>query len=138
MRASALGNTLTLRMPRSTACWRMERVRSSSGAPASTSGGRGLVVLQGLLRGRPPWAAAEIEPGDRQRIIRALELLDAGELDPPDGESELWTDATRPPTLLGGLVLEREELYARIDARVDAMIGAGAEAEVRRANAAGA
>jgi tRNA dimethylallyltransferase len=35
-------------------------------------------------------------------------------------------------------VLERSELYARIDARVDRMIEGGAEAEVRRANAAGA
>jgi len=95
-------------------------------------------ALHAVLRDRAPWAAAEIEPGDRQRIVRALELLEAGELEPPDGESELWTDATRHPTLLVGLVLEREELYARIDARVDAMIGAGAEAEVRRANAAGA
>jgi tRNA dimethylallyltransferase len=99
---------------------------------------RGPVALHGVLRERAPWAAAEIEPGDRQRIIRALELLDAGELDPPDGESELWTDAVRHSTLLVGLVVERPELYARIDARVDAMIAAGAEAEVRRANAAGA
>jgi tRNA dimethylallyltransferase len=34
--------------------------------------------------------------------------------------------------------MERAELYARIDARVDQMIDAGAEDEVRRANAAGA
>ena len=34
--------------------------------------------------------------------------------------------------------MEREALYARIDARVDAMVAAGAEAEVRRADAAGA
>ena len=32
-------------------------------------------------------------PTDRQRIVRALELLDAGELEPPEGESELWTGA---------------------------------------------
>jgi tRNA dimethylallyltransferase len=99
---------------------------------------RGPHALHGVLRERAPWAAAEIEPGDRQRIVRALELLDAGELEPPDRESELWTDATRHETLLIGLVMERSELYARIDARVDAMLAAGAEAEVRRANAAGA
>ena len=52
--------------------------------------------------------------------------------------SELWTDAVRRPTLLVGLVMDREALYARIDARVEAMIAAGAEEEVRRANAAGA
>ena len=75
-----------------------------------------------MLAERAPWAAAEIEPADRQRIVRALELLDAGELEPPDGESELWTDAVRRPTLLVGLVMEREQLYARIDARVDQMV----------------
>ena len=34
--------------------------------------------------------------------------------------------------------MERERLYERIDARVDAMLAAGAEDEVRRADAAGA
>ena len=34
--------------------------------------------------------------------------------------------------------MDRERLYARIDARVDEMLAAGAEDEVRRANAAGA
>jgi tRNA dimethylallyltransferase len=99
---------------------------------------RGPAALHQVLSRRAPWAAAEIAPGDRQRIVRALELLDAGELEPPDGESELWTDAVRHDTLLVGLVMEREALYARIDARVEAMLAAGVEAEVRRANAAGA
>jgi tRNA dimethylallyltransferase len=99
---------------------------------------RGPAALHVVLAQRAPWAAAGIDPGDRQRIVRALELLDAGELEPPGAASELWTDEVRRPTLLVGLVLERSELYARIDARVDRMIAAGAEAEVRRANAAGA
>jgi tRNA dimethylallyltransferase len=95
-------------------------------------------ALHATLAQRAPWAAAEIEPGDRQRIVRSLELLDTGELEPPDGESQLWTDQVRLPTLLIGLVMEREQLYRRIDARVDAMLAAGAEDEVRRANSAGA
>jgi tRNA dimethylallyltransferase len=99
---------------------------------------RGPTALHAVLSTRAPWAAAEIQPGDRQRIVRALELLDAGELEPPEGESELWTDAVRRPTLLIGLVLDREQLYAQIDARVDQMVAAGAAEEVRRANAAGA
>jgi tRNA dimethylallyltransferase len=99
---------------------------------------RGAPALHGLLRERAPWAAAEIDPGDRQRIIRALELLDAGELEPHGDESELWTQAVRRSTLLIGLVLERDQLYARIDARVDAMVAAGVRDEVRRAHAAGA
>ena len=99
---------------------------------------RGASALHAHLAELAPWAAAEIDPTDRQRIVRALELHEAGELEPLDGESELWTSTVRRPTLLAGLVMERERLYARIDARVEEMLVAGAEAEVRRANAAGA
>jgi tRNA dimethylallyltransferase len=100
---------------------------------------RGAPALHALLLERAPWAAEEIDPGDRQRIVRALELLDAGELEPPEeGPSQLWTGELRHPTLLVGLTLEREALYARIDARVDAMLAAGVGEEVLRAHAAGA
>ena len=99
---------------------------------------RGAPALHAVLRERAPWAASEIDPGDRQRIVRALELLDAGELEPHGEDSELWTAQTRRTTLLVGLTLERDQLYERIDARVDAMVAAGAQEEVRRANAAGA
>jgi tRNA dimethylallyltransferase len=98
----------------------------------------GAPALHARLRERAPWAAEGIEPSDRQRIVRALELLEAGELEPPEGPSQLWTAETRHPTLLVGLVMEREALYARIDARVDAMLAAGVREEVMRAHAAGA
>jgi tRNA dimethylallyltransferase len=99
---------------------------------------RGPAALHARLAQHAPWAAADIDPGDRQRIVRALELLDAGELEPPSEQSELWTDTVRHPTLLIGLERERDQLYARIDVRVDQMIAAGAQEEVRRAHAAGA
>jgi len=102
---------------------------------------RGPAALHEVLASRAPGAAAEIAPGDRQRIVRALELLDAGERPPgPAGSesSELWTEATRRPTLLVGLVLARDQLYAQIDARVDAMLADGVVEEVQRAAAAGA
>jgi tRNA dimethylallyltransferase len=98
----------------------------------------GPAALHALLERRAPWAAAEINPADRHRIVRALELLDAGELEPPAGESELWTESVRRPTLLVGLVMDRDELYRRIDARVDRMLAEGVADEVRRAHAAGA
>jgi tRNA dimethylallyltransferase len=101
-------------------------------------GRRGPAALHAVLAERAPWAAAEIEPGDRQRIVRSLELLDSGELERPGGDSELWSDSVRHPTLLIGLTMARERLYARIDERVGAMVVAGAAEEVRRANAAGA
>jgi tRNA dimethylallyltransferase len=99
---------------------------------------RGVVALHAELARRASWAAEGIDPNDRQRIVRALELLDAGELEPPEGPSQLWTDEVRHPTLLAGLTLEREALYARIDARVEQMVAAGAREQVLRAHAAGA
>ncbi len=55
----------------------------------------------------------------------------------PGEESELWSQATRHPTLLCGLVMDRDALYAAIEARVEAMVAAGAADEVRAAEAAG-
>ncbi len=99
---------------------------------------RGPEALHAILSRRAPWAAAQIAPGDRQRIVRALELDDAGELEPPPDRSELWSDDVRHPTLLAGLTMDRERLYARIDTRVDAMLAAGVQEQVRRAAADGA
>ncbi len=98
----------------------------------------GAPALHARLAERAPWAAENLEPTDRQRIVRALELLEAGELEPPTGPSQLWSSEVRRPTLLVGLVMDREQLYARIDARVDAMLAAGVRDELLRAHAAGA
>ncbi len=98
----------------------------------------GAPALHSRLRERAAWAAKGIDPNDRQRVVRALELLDLGELEPPDGPSELWSEELRHPTLLAGLTMERNLLYAAIDARIEAMLAAGVRDEVRRASAAGA
>jgi tRNA dimethylallyltransferase len=99
---------------------------------------RGPEALHAQLALAAPWAAATIQARDRHRIVRALELLHEGALAPPAQASQLWTRETRHPTRLIGLVRDRDELYARIEARVDAMVAAGAVDEVRRAHAAGA
>jgi tRNA dimethylallyltransferase len=100
---------------------------------------RGPGALHAELAERAPGAAAAVSPSDRTRVVRALELLEMGEEPAPVGEeSRLWTAELRRPTLLCGLTMERGRLYERIDARVDAMLAAGAEEEVRRADAAGA
>jgi tRNA dimethylallyltransferase len=104
----------------------------------------GPAELHTRLAARAPWAAEPLPATDGRRIVRALELLDSGTLRPPGdarpsgSESELWTADTRRPTLLVGLVMDRAALYTQIDARVDAMVAAGAAEEVRRAAAAGA
>ena len=102
---------------------------------------RGPEALHAQLTRAAPWAAEGIERRDRSRIVRALELLDLGELEPPrpgDERNELWTAETRHPTRLVGLVMDRDALYARIDARVEQMVANGAVDEVRAAHAQGA
>ncbi len=89
--------------------------------------------IDGLLaRGRRP-----IVVGGTGLYLRAA----LAELDfappPPDGESQLWSEEMRRPTLLVGLTMEREALYARTDARVGEILAAGAAQEVRDAEAAG-
>ena len=93
---------------------------------------RGPAALHAEL---PADVAEAVHPNDRKRITRALELLRSG-LEPPERFGELWTARLRRPTLLIGLVCEREALDARIEARVDAMATAGAGEEARAALAA--
>ncbi|HEU4976678.1 MAG TPA: tRNA (adenosine(37)-N6)-dimethylallyltransferase MiaA [Baekduia sp.] len=99
---------------------------------------RGPEAVHAELAARAPAVAAGIDPRDRHRIVRALELEAQGALAAPAPENRLWTRDTRHPTRLIALGMERAELHARIDARVDAMVAAGAADEVRAADAAGA
>jgi tRNA dimethylallyltransferase len=97
--------------------------------------------LAALHAALPPKVAAGIAPTDRQRVIRAHELLESGHEPPPPAHapsSQLWTAHTRHPTLLAALIIDRAELARRIDARVDAMIEHGALEEVRAAREQGA
>ena len=84
-----------------------------------------------MLRGKDPVAAARIAPGDRQRLSRAYEVLQAtgrALTDWQAASSEGGAFAFRP------LVVEppRDVLYARCDARFEAMVGDGALEEVSR------
>jgi tRNA dimethylallyltransferase len=89
---------------------------------------RGSAALQAEL---PVEQRANVHANDRKKIVRYTELLWAG-LEPPRGSEQLWTASLRLPTLLAGLTMEREPLVARIDARIEAMVAAGA-VEVARA-----
>jgi len=100
---------------------------------------RGPEALHAELAERAPTAAAAIQSGDRSRIVRALELVEMGEDPAPTGEgSGLWTAETRHPTLLCGLVMNRDVLYERIDKRVEEILATGGAVEVYRADSAGA
>ena len=83
--------------------------------------------LHRILCERDPEMAARLAPGDTQRIVRALEVLEAS------GVSLLeWQRAPRAPVLDANQTIrlviapERGELYRRIERRFEAMMAAGA------------
>jgi len=67
----------------------------------------------------------------------AIAELSLVKVPPGTEDSELWSAATRHPTLIFGLDMDREQLYARIGARTEAIVAGGAADEVRRADEAG-
>jgi len=84
------------------------------------------------LAERDPGAAAAVHPNDRRRVVRALELQEAGSSLRPSRD-RLWSQETRHPTLVFGLDVPREILAARIERRAAEMFERGVEEEVRRA-----
>ena len=77
-------------------------------------------------------AAERVHPNDRRRVIRALELAEAGSSLVPRLET-LFGGGWRHPTLLVGLAVPKEELERRIAERTRRMFEAGVEEEVRSA-----
>lgn len=84
-----------------------------------------------LGRVDPGWAA-KVGPGDRQRILRGLDVyLQSGR--PISWHIHRTTPSPLPFTVLKlGLDRPRAELYARIDVRVETMLARGWLDEVRR------
>ncbi|WP_257166864.1 tRNA (adenosine(37)-N6)-dimethylallyltransferase MiaA [Bradyrhizobium sp. SRS-191] len=93
----------------------------------------GVEALHAKLAQRDPGAAARLNVRDRTRVARALEVIEATGRPLAD-----WHAETTPPLLpersYQGVFIapERETLYARIDARFEVMLEAGALAEVER------
>ncbi len=79
-------------------------------------------------------AAEHIDPRNKRRVIRALEVCEATGRPISSQQTHQAPDYS---LLRIGLTLPREELYERINARVDAMIAAGLVAEVERLMANG-
>ncbi|MBJ7353806.1 MAG: tRNA (adenosine(37)-N6)-dimethylallyltransferase MiaA [Thermoleophilaceae bacterium] len=93
----------------------------------------GLEALYARLEREAPDLAAEVDPNNARRVVRALETLEQGLNPAARDENRLWTEETRVPTRLFALVMDREALYARIEQRVDWMVDNGAADEVRGA-----
>jgi len=77
-------------------------------------------------------AAERVHPNDRRRVVRALELAEAGWSLVPRLEA-LFGGAWRHPTLLVGLDVPKPELDRRIEERTRRMFDAGVAEEVRNA-----
>jgi tRNA dimethylallyltransferase len=82
-----------------------------------------------------PEAAGRVHPNDRRRVVRALELAEAGRSLVPRRD-DLFGGAWRHPTLVFGLDVPKTELDRRIAERTSRMFEAGVEDEVRAALAA--
>jgi tRNA dimethylallyltransferase len=89
-------------------------------------------ALHEELRRVDPEAAARLHPHDVRRVVRALETAAGGGSVSRDRAPGPVYDA-----LVFGLTMDRDYLYERIDARVDGMLAAGLEDEVRRLLEAG-
>ena len=83
-----------------------------------------------------PSAAVVVHVNDERRLVRALELAEAGSSLVPD-DDRLWAASTRHPTLIAGLDVPPDELERRIVARTDEMFARGVISEVRTALAEG-
>jgi tRNA dimethylallyltransferase len=92
---------------------------------------QGISGLYAELCERAPETAQRLMPNDRARIARALEVIRATGRSLAHWQREGMRPALDPRKAVRiFLQVERMELYARIDARFDAMLAAGAVAEV--------
>jgi tRNA dimethylallyltransferase len=92
----------------------------------------GQEALHAALAERDPLMALRLSPSDPQRIVRALEVIDATGVSLAE-----WQGGNAQPVLAASAALklliapEREPLYAAIDARFERMLAQGALGEVR-------
>lgn len=93
--------------------------------------------VHALLAERDPESAALIHPHNVRRVVRALEMLDEG-VSYARQSAGFSEPREHYPSLQFALTMDRARLYARIDARVDAMMRADLLDEVRGLMDAGA
>jgi tRNA dimethylallyltransferase len=89
----------------------------------------GAAALQARLRELDPEAAERLDPQNARRLIRAIEVVTRTGMPLAACQTRSPIDAE---VLVIGLRLPRDEQYARLDERTDAMYAAGLVAEVER------
>ncbi|EPZ53051.1 tRNA (adenosine(37)-N6)-dimethylallyltransferase MiaA [Alicyclobacillus acidoterrestris] len=97
----------------------------------------GVEALHRALREVDEASANRLHPNDVKRVIRALEVAETSGR--PLSQGYDFTEKSgRYNVLLIGLWMERQALYERVELRIDKMIEAGLEDEVKRLLQAGA
>jgi len=85
-----------------------------------------------LLAREDPAAAELVHPNDRRRVVRALELAEAGS-SLHAADDRLWARETRHPSVVFGLEVPKDVLERRIEERTRSMFDRGVVEEVRTA-----
>lgn len=123
-------------------------IRGNDFAPFPSTGQRerleaqadtvGMDAMLEWLRSVDPEAAARLHPGDRKRIIRALEVyLETGETITAHNRRTQTLPPRYAPLWLGVDFAERAELYRSIEQRVDRMLELGLVEEIKDLLASG-
>ena len=110
----------------------LSRARAAAAAarPGRASGSERLYDELGaegahaLLAARDPAAAARVHPNDRRRVVRALELAEAGRLARPRRGSPLERGDAPPDARSSASSSPPASSSARIEARLEAMVAA--------------
>ncbi|MBS3938894.1 MAG: tRNA (adenosine(37)-N6)-dimethylallyltransferase MiaA [Peptococcaceae bacterium] len=92
----------------------------------------GLAALYTRLRHVDAKVAMRLDPNDQRRILRALEVFETTGRPLSAWESEKDIRSSIYDVILIGLIRPRDELYSRIDERVEQMITSGLLEETRR------
>lgn len=91
----------------------------------------GADALHERLREIDPQAAEKIHPNNVRRVARAIEIYELTGKTKTEHDREAISDSPYESLIIGLDYDDREVLYNRINRRVDAMIEAGLEGEVR-------
>jgi tRNA dimethylallyltransferase len=92
----------------------------------------GLTQLYNQLESLDPDAAKNIHPNDRKRIIRALEVFNLEGKSILEQVTGTYSKDSPYKTVCFGLTMDRQNLYSRIERRVDQMINDGFVEEVEK------
>ncbi|MFW6210877.1 MAG: tRNA (adenosine(37)-N6)-dimethylallyltransferase MiaA [bacterium] len=91
---------------------------------------RGLDYIVGMLREKDPEEAGRVDVKNPRRVLRSLEIMEASGMRASEIKKKASENALKEKNKMFVLDMNREELYLRINRRVDEMIKKGLIKEV--------